>query len=490
MNVVPIKQTKGPHRRQADGPAHDLAAEQAVISAVLIDERRLECIAGWLLPRHFFGRNFARMFQAMLALREAGKPVDSITVVNWSRASGHEADVGGVLGVSAMLDATPAIGNIEAHGRLVFELWQVRELASRCEAVVARARSQQIGDARDLIDGARKSVEEVASQSVATAEGASLGETLKEVTTAALASANGTSARRGVPTGFQAIDDATGGLRGSEMWIVAARPSCGKTILASCIAVNVTAPTEQTTEPLGVLYISAEQTKGQLATRMVASEARVPVAIHHAMGNASSLERLHDAYAFLSSLPLWLVGIDDALTGITCYDVKALARTHHRAFRAAGVKMVAVVVDHMHRLRHTGQWTDDRAEEKELGLIAREMKSLAAELDITTIVLAQMNRSIESRGGAPRMSDLKGSGAIEAEADVIVSLVDAEARGDTVVPLYFTKNREGEKGLIVPLLMQPQFTRFDSCEPGTPVPFAEPTQRGGRRSPYEARRQP
>ncbi|MDP9000493.1 MAG: AAA family ATPase, partial [Myxococcota bacterium] len=258
-------------------PPHDLGAEAAVLSAVMVDPLALDKVCEFLKAEHFYSEAHRRTFEACIELSGEGKPVDVVQVATWLRDRDRLAQVGGVAYLTELLNAAPAVANVAAYGRTIHEKWRVRQLLLACQRVTALGYAGY-GEAQQFIDSAEQAVYDIAR----TRESNSV-RTLKEVmreTFERIDKANARGARiTGIPTGFDRYDRITSGLHDGEVTIIAARPGMGKTSFVLNIAVNVASPqqlesardpNERWEEPgLGVVIFSLEMPREQICNRML-----------------------------------------------------------------------------------------------------------------------------------------------------------------------------------------------------------------------------
>jgi replicative DNA helicase len=468
-------------------PPHDLDAEAAVLSAVMVDPLALDKVGDFLKPEHFYSEAHRRIFEACLELRHASKPVDLVQVATWLRSRDRLVQVGGVAYLTEILDASPAVVNVAAHGRTIHEKYRVRQLILTCQRVAATG-YLDYGEAQAFIDGAEQQVYEIAR----TPESSSVERLLdvmkksfKELQDAAERGARIT----GLPTGFDSYDKLTAGLHDGELTIVAARPGMGKTSFVLNVAVNVANPraresstgAEERWEELrtGVIVFSLEMPREQIANRMVCSEGRVDVSkVRTGFLSPRDWSNLTQAATFLGRLPIW---IDDS-PGLSILELRAKVRRLQAEFDRAtgagaeagarrGQRLGLVVVDYLQLMRGRD---GAQSREQEISEISRRLKALAKELKVAVIALSQLNRAVETRSEKskrPQLSDLRESGAIEQDADNICFIYrDEYYNRDTttepnVAELIVAKQRNGPTGM-TKVRFDREFTRFDNLAEG------------------------
>jgi replicative DNA helicase len=463
-------------------PPHDLDAEAAVLSAVMIDTLALDKVLEFLKPEHFYSEAHRRIYESAVALRAEGKPVDVVQIGTWLKNRERIAQVGGMGYLTEVLNAAPAVANVAAYGRTIHEKWRVRQLIATCQRVAAQGYIDY-GEAQAFIDGAEQSVYEIAR----TPESSSV-ERLRDVVKKAFKQLNEAVKRgdriTGIPTGFDRYDRMTAGLHDGELTIVAARPGMGKTSFVLNVAVNVASPKqrESANDPnqrwedpgRGVVVFSLEMPREQIANRMVCSEARVDVSkIRTGLLAPSDWSRLTQAAAFLHGLPVW---IDDS-PALGILELRAKVRRLQAEFDKTdedgkkSQRIGLVVVDYLQLMRGRD---GVNSREQEISEISRGLKGLAKELMVPVIALSQLNRAVETRSEKskrPQLSDLRESGAIEQDADNICFIYrdeyyNRETTADrNVAELIIAKQRNGPTDT-VRVRFDREYTRFDNLAEG------------------------
>ena len=463
-------------------PPHDLEAEGAVLSAILLERDALDRTQEILKPEYFYARANQLLFEACLTLAIDGGPVDIVTVSGWLRSRGRLADVGGSTYLAQIVDAVPSVANVEAYARIVREKWRVRMLIGTCQKVAAEGYGDT-GPVQGFIDSAEQMIYEIAR----TPESSSVSP-IKEVLIAAFKKITDAAARgsqiTGTPTGFAGLDDLTSGLHEGDLVIVAARPGMGKTSFCLNIAANVAAqvliePEAGSTEgPIeqpgyGCAFFSLEMPKEQIATRLLCAEAHVDVGkVRKGLLSNDDWSRFTQAAGNLTQMPIW---IDDS-AALTVLDLRSKVRRiqaeMQRMSDPGGIekKLGLVVVDYLQLMKGRD---GVNSREQEISEISRGLKQLAKELRVPVIALSQLNRAVETRAGKdkrPQLSDLRESGAIEQDADMIVFIYrdeyynkESQLRG--IAELIVAKQRNGPTGK-VPVKFIASCTRFDNLQPG------------------------
>ncbi|MDA8097740.1 MAG: replicative DNA helicase [Clostridia bacterium] len=429
-------------------PPQNLDAEQAVLGALLLDPDVIYRVVSILKPDNFYHSANRLIYEAALRLQDAGQPVDLVTVTDQLRREGLLEKAGGATYIASLTDLVPTTANVEQYARIVEEKALLRTLilvAGR----IAEMSYEENDEAPRLLDQAEQMILELSTR-----RGSAAFVQLREVllkTWGAIEQAYANKGRlSGVPTGFIDLDNLCAGLQPSDLVIVAARPSMGKTALALCIAHQVASSEDRT--PVAVF--SLEMAKEQLVQRLLSIEAKVDQ-YRLRTGNLreEDWECLHDAAANLSDLPIY---IDDT-AGASVREIRAKAK------RLQGEKGLGLVIIDYIQLMQSGTRVENR--QQEIAQISRALKGLAKELHVPVVALSQLSRAVESRPNKrPQMSDLRESGSLEQDADVVVFIyredyynVDTEEKG--IAELVVAKQRNGPTGT-VKLAFLKEFTRF------------------------------
>jgi replicative DNA helicase len=435
-------------------PPHSVEAEQAVLGGLMLDTQAWDQVGDSVATEDFYRPDHRLIFDSISDLVAESRPVDVVTVSERLASRGKLDDVGGLAYLSTLVRDTPTAANARAYAQIVREKSLLRSLVSAGHAISSSVFNDEGASARDLVNEAERRVFEIAERGARRTDGAQwvrrmlpgLIEKIDEWH-------SNPDAMRGLATGFVDFDRRTGGLRGGDLVIVAGRPSMGKTTLAINMAENVAlAPDVKGS----VLVFSMEMPSEQLMTRMLASWGGVPlhdirsgrVTDHDWARISSATSQLQEARIFIDESP-----------GLTPTELRARAR---RVKREHGLDLV--VVDYLQLMQVTGT-KENRA--TEISEISRGLKALAKELDVPVIALSQLNRSVEQRENKrPVMSDLRESGAIEQDADMILFIYREEVydknsprKGEADIDL--AKHRNGETGHFI-LTFQGQFTRFQN----------------------------
>jgi replicative DNA helicase len=470
-------------------PPNDLDAEAAVLSAVLLSPDAFDLIAETLRPEHCYSNANRLLLEAVVDLHASGKPVDMVAVAGWLRDRGRLAQVGGTAYIAQLVDATPAVANAEQHARTVREKWRLRQLIQTCQRFAGEGYGN-CGDVQSFIDQAEQAVYEVArlvERSSVTPVKDSIVEAFRVLTTATERG----GAVPGVRSGFSDLDRKTTGFRVGDLIILSARPGMGKTALALDFARAVARERPEpaqlgfdhapvTTDGDPVAYIGLEMPKDQIASRLLASESRVDLQrIRSGSPRNEDWNKLTEAAARIGRWPLYL----DFAPGLTLLELRSKIRRLQAELRREGKKLSLVIVDYLQLMRAPDADTREQAVAK----LSLGLKQLAGELEVPIVVLAQLNRELERRSGKdkrPQLSDLRESGAIEQDADLVLFIYrdeyyhreDSAERG--IAEVIIAKQRNGPTGMLK-LKFSSECTRFDNLIGGFDE-FDEFQDRGGR----------
>jgi replicative DNA helicase len=465
-------------------PPHDLDAEAAVLSACMLNRDAIDKVGDVLKPEHFYSYANRRIYEAILALSAVQAvriDVDIVSIAGWLRDREILAEVGGVTYLAQLSDATPAVAHVATHAMMVREKWRLRQLIATCQHTAAEGYGD-VGVIQEFLDDHERKVFELS----ATPERTTLvkvSSTLRQCFAQISAAAERGDRITGLSTGYEKFDAKTAGLHAGDLTIVAARPGSGKSSWALNIAVNVAAPraerdlatgTEIQFPGEGVAVFSLEMPREQLATRMVCSEGRVDLGrLRQGLLQPDDWRRLTEAASFLSALPLW---IDDT-PAITLQDVRAKVRRLQAEYNKPGQpgtpaqKVGLVIIDYLQLMKGRD---DVNSREQEIGEISRGLKQLAKELKIPVVALSQLNRAVETRSTKdkrPQLSDLRESGSLEQDADMVVFIYRDElyfaettnAKG--LAELIIAKQRNGPTGKVM-VRFTASCTRFDNLAAG------------------------
>jgi replicative DNA helicase len=433
-------------------PPHSVEAEQAVIGGLLIDTQAWDQVGDLITAGDFYRPDHQLIFGALAELIAHGKPADVVTAAGQLERSGRLEDAGGMGYLGTLARDTPTAANVRAYAEIVRERSLLRRLISAGRSITAAALANDGRAARDLVDEAEKQVFQIAEQSTGRRDGAvKVSALLPQLIDKIDAWHSDPTSMRGLPTGFADFDRKTGGLRPGDLVIVAGRPSMGKTTLAMNIA-EYAAVNPGTRSSVAIF--SMEMPAEQLLTRMLSSIGGVPLnGIRSGQISDEDWVRVTAATSQLAEAKIFI----DESPSLTPTELRARAR---RVAREHGLDLV--VVDYLQLMQVPGT-KENRA--TEIAEISRGLKALAKELQVPVIALSQLNRGVEQRTEKkPVMSDLRESGAIEQDADMILLIYREEVydkntpkRG--IAEIDLAKHRNGEIGTFL-LTFQGQFSRF------------------------------
>lgn len=392
-------------------PPHSIEAEQSVIGGLLLENDALDKVADILKADDFYQHDHKTIFQHIAKLIERARPADIVTVAESLENSAELTGVGGIAYLGSLAQNTPTAANIRRYAEIVRERAVMRQLVVVGSDIAGSAYSPNGRDAQQLLDEAEAKIFQIAEGGEKDNQGfQDIKELLPQVAEKIdeLFSREDQSEVTGIPTGFTDLDRMTSGLHGGDMVVVAGRPSMGKTAFSINMAENIALDTG-----LPVAIFSMEMGAAQLATRMIGSVGRLD---QHRMRTGrledEDWEKLTTALGRLNEAPIFI----DEGAGLSSFDVRARARRLHRQMGKLGL----IVVDYLQLMAApAGKQGENRA--TEISEISRSLKALAKELDVPVVALSQLNRGLEQRPDKrPVMSDLRESGAIEQDADVIL----------------------------------------------------------------------
>jgi replicative DNA helicase len=440
-------------------PPHSIEAESSVLGGLLLDNSAWDRVGDLLVDNDFYRHEHKLIYAAIGALINTSKPADVITVNEQLQNLGKAEEMGGLVYLNSLAQYVPSASNIRRYAEIVRERSILRKLVSASDEIATNAFNPQ-GKAIDrILDEAEQKIFNIGEEGSRMKQGFQSMDTLVvELLDRVQEMANNPNEITGVPTGFYDLDRMTSGLQAGDMVVLAARPSMGKTAFAINIAEHVAL-----NEGLPVAVFSMEMGASQLAVRVVGSIGRIDQG-HLRTGKLTDDEwpRLTEAIEKLRTVSLHI----DETPGLTSSELRANAR---RLSRQCG-KLGLIVVDYLQLMSGSGgSGGDNRA--TELGEISRGLKMLAKELQCPVIALSQLNRSVEQRTDKrPMMSDLRESGAIEQDADIIMFIYrddyyNKDSKDPGVAEIIIGKQRNGPTGT-VRLTFLKNLTRFESLASG------------------------
>ncbi len=437
-------------------PPHSIEAESSVLGGLLLDNAAWDRVGDLLHDGDFYRYEHRLIFAAIAQLVNASKPADVITVFEQLQSQGKADDVGGLAYLNALAQYVPSAGNIRRYAEIVRERAILRKLVKASDEIATNAFNPQGRPVATILDESEQKIFNIGEEGSRMKRGFQSMDTLVvDLLDRVQEMADNPNDITGVPTGFYDLDRMTSGLQPGDMIVLAARPSMGKTSLAINIAENVAL-----NEGLPVAVFSMEMGAAQLAVRIVGSIGRIDQG-HLRTGKLSDEEwpRMTEAIEKLRNISLHI----DESPGLTPSELRANAR---RLARQCG-RIGLIVVDYLQLMSGSNVGADENRA-TELGEISRGLKMLAKELGCPVIALSQLNRSVETRTDKrPMMSDLRESGAIEQDADIIMFIYRDEyytkdaCKEPGVAEIIIAKQRNGPTGT-VKLAFQRQLTRFEN----------------------------
>ena len=428
-------------------PPQNIEAEQSILGGVLIENDALNTVVEFLEDGDFYREAHQKIFNCMIALSEKNEPLDLITITNELKKKKELEAIGGASYLASLVESVPTAANIAYYAKIVKEKSILRKLISTATDIVTQS-YQEGKDLEDFLDEAEQAIFRISENQVRPAF-YPIKEIVKESFKVIERLYEKKELITGVPSGFKDLDRKTAGFQNADLIIVAGRPSMGKTALCLNIAQQAAINAKVSTA-----IFSLEMSKEQLAIRMLCSEARVDSArLRSGFLSESDWPKLTMAAGALSDAPIF---IDDS-AAISVLELRAKAR-RLKADRGLGL----VIVDYLQLMR--GRSGVERREQ-EISEISRSLKALAKELNIPVIAISQLSRKAEDRPGRrPQLSDLRESGAIEQDADVIIFIYrdevynhDSDHKGTAEV--IIGKQRNGPTGK-VDLSFISEFTTF------------------------------
>ncbi len=439
-------------------PPHSVEGEQAVLGGLMLDNAAWDKVADLIAEEDFYRRDHRLIFSAVRALSEASSPFDVVTVAEWLDKHGDLDGAGGIAYLGSLAENTPSAANIKSYASIVRERSVLRQLI-RIGSDIAEAGFRPEGrSVTELLDEAERRVYEIADQGASATGFTSMKDLLVKAVDRIDELFQRDDPITGIPSGFSDFDEKTSGLQRSDLIIVAGRPSMGKTSFAMNIAENAGLKTG-----LPVAVFSMEMPGEQLAMRMMSSLGRIDQhRVRTGKLDDDDWPRLTSAVSILAESKIY---IDDT-PALTPSELRARAR---RLAREHEHGLGLIVIDYLQLMQVHGSKENRTAEISE---ISRSLKSLAKELHVPVIALSQLNRSLEQRPNKrPVMSDLRESGAIEQDADVIVfiyrdEVYNEESPDKGVAEIIIGKQRNGPIGT-VRLTFLGQYTRFENFAPSS-----------------------
>jgi replicative DNA helicase len=441
-------------------PPHSVEAEQSVLGGLLLDNLAWDRAGDLLSDSDFYRHEHRLIYAAIGALVAASKPADVITVFEQLQSHGKADDCGGLAYLNALAQSVPSAANMRRYAEIVRERSILRKLIAASDEIATTAFNPQGRAVSGILDEAESKIFKIGEEGSRQRQGfqgidklvVALIDRVQELHD------NGAEEVTGVRTGFYDLDRMTAGLQKGDLIVLAARPSMGKTAFALNIAEHVAVQ-----EGLPVLMFSMEMGASQLALRMVGSLGRIDQqGLRTGRLKNDEWERLTEAVERLGQVQMYI----DETPALNSAELRARARRMARQFGTLGL----IVIDYLQLMSGSSSGDENRA--TEIGEISRGLKALAKELQCPVIALSQLNRSVETRNDKrPMMSDLRESGAIEQDADVIMFIYrddyyDKASKEPGVAEIVIGKQRNGPVGTVKLTFLKP-LTRFDNLAPGS-----------------------
>ena len=429
-------------------PPQNLEAESSVLGGILLENDAINVVLELLRTGDFYRESHRKIFRAMIELADRSEPVDIITLSECLKNRGELEAVGGSAYLASLNDFVPTAANISYYARIVREKSILRHLINAATEVATKG-YDGTGNVEELLDSAERAIFDITEQRIK-GSFVKVGDMMKDSIKMVEKLFERKTMITGVPTGFKDLDTKTAGLQPADLIIVAARPGMGKTAFSLNIASHAAF------SGYGVAVFSLEMAKEQLALRLLCSEARVDnskvrtgyLSDRNFPKLATAAGRLHDALIFIDDTP-----------AISVLELRAKAR---RIARDREKKLGLIIVDYLQLMRGTGAAQN---REQEISEISRSLKALAKELNVPVLAVSQLNRRVEDRNDkTPQLSDLRESGAIEQDADVIAFIYREAAYNpksdDNTATITIAKQRNGPTGDLTLTFLR-EFTRFE-----------------------------
>jgi len=429
---------------------HSLDAERTVLGAILIDNESFHNASEILKQEDFYRQAHQKIFARMESLSTRGQGIDLVTLKEELARAGELESSGGIAYLTSLVDGVPRATNVPYYSRIVKEKSVLRSLISSANQIIQSCFDEP-EDTQSVLDQAEKTIFEIAEGSIRTGF-----EPVSDIVRNTFQSIDELSERKemvtGVPTGFEKFEELTSGLQASDLIIVAARPAMGKT--SFCL--NIAQHAGLAGRSVGVF--SLEMSKEQLVLRMLCSEARVDMhRLRSGFISEKDWSKLIQAVSKLSSARIF---IDDS-PALSVLEMRAKAR---RLKLEHGLDLL--IVDYLQLMQGRGRFENRN---QEIASISRSLKGLAKELNIPVVALSQLSRAPEGRGDhRPQLSDLRESGALEQDADVVVFIYREEEYNETpenkgLAELIISKQRNGPTGVVRVAFIK-EYTRFENLE--------------------------
>jgi len=439
-------------------PPQAIDVEQVVLGAMMLEKDAVNDTIDILSQHSFYDPKHQYIFKAILELFATTKPIDLVTVTSKLQKNGELEAAGGAAYISSLTNRVASSAHIQYHARIISEKYIKRELI-RVSSEIIRDSYSETKDVFDLLNSAESNLFQIAENNMSK-QAASLQNVVREAIEEIEKAAQNSDGISGVPTGFHDLDKITAGWQKSDMIVLAARPGMGKTAFVLSMARNIAVD-----HNMGVALFSLEMSCVQLVKRLMASEARLPGdKLRKGSLRDDEFQQLHSRIKKLSTAPIY---IDDT-PGLSIFDFRAKCRRLKSQYN-----IDVIIIDYL-QLMSAKDGKNYGNREQEISTISRSIKEIAKELNVPIIALAQLSRSVEQRGGdkRPILSDLRESGAIEQDADIVSFIYrpeyyglledhDSEESNYGIAEIIISKHRNGAQGR-VRLRFISEYARFDN----------------------------
>lgn len=420
-------------------PPHSIEAEQAVLGAIFLEKEALVTVSEILTPEDFYRTSHKKIYEVMIAIGESGEPVDLITVTAELKKRKWIDEVGGIAYLSDLASSVPTAANVEYHAEIVAEKAVLRRLI-RTATEIATSGYQSIEPVENILSDAEKSILEISNKGHRSGF-VRIADVLMETYNRLEYLSKSHGEITGVPSGYHDLDRMTSGFQKSDLIIVAARPSVGKTAFALNIAQNVAVRAKQS-----VAIFSLEMSASQLVSRMLCAESNVDAnRLRTGKLEEEDWEKIIMGMGALADSPIF---IDDT-PGITIAEIRSKLRRLHTEQNGLGL----VLIDYLQLITGKSRAGSENRQQ-EISEISRQLKAIARELHVPVIALSQLSRAVEQRQDKrPMLSDIRESGSIEQDADIVAFLYrddyyNPDTEDKNIVEIIIAKHRNGPTGKV------------------------------------------
>lgn len=450
-------------------PPQNIEAEQSVLGAILVNPETLVSAMELLEASDFYKRAHQLIFQAMIDLNDANEAIDTITINNMLSSKQQLEDIGGTSYLAELSSVVPTAAHIMHYAKIVEDASTLRNLIQTATNIVQMSYQQQ-DNVQNALNDAEEMILKVSEKRTRTGF-VSISDVLRDTIQNIDELYRNDEEITGLSTGYRALDRITSGLHEDELIILAARPGVGKTAFALNISQNIGTKTDET-----IAIFSLEMGAQQLVSRMLCAEGSIDAS--HMRNGQLTEEEFKNLYVAMGSLSQANIYIDDT-PGIRTTEIRSQC---HKLKQERG-NIGLIVIDYLQLIEGSGR----QSRQQEVSEISRQLKKLAKELSVPVIALSQLSRSVEQRQDKrPILSDLRESGSIEQDADIVAFLYredyyrsedeeDGQPAQDNMVEVIIEKNRSGARGM-VPLLFIKEYNKFSSLSyyPESEIPDAPP----------------